>query len=154
MRVTTKGRYALRAITKLALEGGDKPLPIKKIAEDEDLSPEFLEQIFFRLKKAGTISSMRGPGGGFAMKQDPESITVKAIFDAVGEGLELTPCTSYQGDGAGECVRKDECLVHDMWEEVSEHIIQYFESLTLKNVMEKNSLQEYTGVVDGQQASV
>jgi Rrf2 family iron-sulfur cluster assembly transcriptional regulator len=154
MRVTTKGRYALRAITKLALEAGDKPMPIKKIARDEELSPEFLEQIFFRLKKAGIISSMRGPGGGFVMKQDPESVTVKAIFDAVGEGIELTPCTSYQDDGAGECTRKDECLVHDMWEEASEHIIQYFESLTLKKIMDKNESRDYDNLVEKQEFSV
>jgi Rrf2 family iron-sulfur cluster assembly transcriptional regulator len=139
MRVTTKGRYALRALVKLSLEGGERPIPIKKLAEAEDISPEFLEQIFFRLKKSGVIDSVRGPGGGFVLNMDPEEISVRAIFDAVGEGIELTPCTtpSYNGE-ASECKRAEECLMHDVWHEVSEHITQYFENLTLRKILDRS----------------
>jgi Rrf2 family iron-sulfur cluster assembly transcriptional regulator len=101
MRITTKGRYAIRAITNLALEESSKPKAIKFIAKEEDLSPEFLEQIFFRLKRTGMISSVRGPGGGFKLARDPKDISIKEIFDAVGEGLDLTPCTAIPDEDEG-----------------------------------------------------
>ena len=139
MRVTTKGRYALRALVKLALDGSEKPIPIKRLAEAEEISPEFLEQIFFRLKKSGIIDSVRGPGGGFVLRMDPEDITTRAIFDAVGEGIELTPCTTPSNNGnAKECDRAEECLMHDVWHEVSEHITTYFESLTLRKILDRS----------------
>ena len=91
MRVTTKGRYALRALVKLALEGGEKPIPIKRLAEAESISPEFLEQIFFRLKKSGVIDSVRGPGGGFVLRMDPE-ISASAPFSTrSARGSSLPP---------------------------------------------------------------
>lgn len=137
MRVTTKGRYALRAITRLALNESTKPIPIKKIAAEEEISPEFLEQIFFRLKKSGIINSVRGPGGGFIMKRDPAQVSVKEIFDAVGEGIDLTPCTTFHENGDDHCVRQNYCVVYDVWQEASRHIVDYFAALTLKQVMER-----------------
>jgi Rrf2 family transcriptional regulator, iron-sulfur cluster assembly transcription factor len=146
MRVTTKGRYALRAITNLALTNSDKPVPIKQIAGDEEISPEFLEQIFFRLKKTGIISSVRGPGGGFMLERAPEDISVKDIFDAVGEGLEITPCT-----GEGECDRSDVCPVHDVWQEASDLIVGYFDSLTLRRVMDMNKSPVFDKIMSGKE---
>jgi Rrf2 family transcriptional regulator, iron-sulfur cluster assembly transcription factor len=135
MRVTTKGRYALRAITKLAMHADSRPIPIKRLAEEEEISPEFLEQIFFRLKRSGIIGSVRGPGGGFVMKRTPQEISVKEIFDAVGEGIDLTPCTTYSDNGDGHCVREGYCVVHDVWQEASQHINEYFGTLTLDKVI-------------------
>ncbi|MFW5801981.1 MAG: RrF2 family transcriptional regulator [Spirochaeta sp.] len=142
MRITTKGRYAIRAITNLALSEASRPKPIKTIAKEEDISPEFLEQIFFRLKKTGMISSVRGPGGGFKLARDPKEISVKEIFKAVGEGIDLTPCTTVQPEEdllpknpnaytASGCTRTEKCLVHDVWQEASEHFNQYFTQMTL-----------------------
>jgi Rrf2 family iron-sulfur cluster assembly transcriptional regulator len=144
MRVTTKGRYALRAITNLALAGSDRPVPIKQIAGEEEISPEFLEQIFFKLKKAGIISSVRGPGGGFILEKDPAEVSVKDIFEAVGEGLEITPCT-----GEDDCDRKDVCIVHDVWKDASVHIVGYFENLTLRMIMDMNQDKVLGSVVNG-----
>ncbi len=149
MRVTTKGRYALRAITNLALTGSDRPVPIKQIAADEDISPEFLEQIFFRLKKSGIISSVRGPGGGFILERDPAEVSVREIFEAVGEGLEITPCT-----GEEDCDRADDCLVHDIWQEASEHIVSYFDKLTLRRIMDMNQDKVLDNLVTGKEFSV
>ena len=149
MRVTTKGRYALRAMTNLALTDSERPVPIKQIASDEGISPEFLEQIFFKLKKSGIISSVRGPGGGFRLNREPSTITVKDIFDAVGEGLEITPCT-----GDEDCDRKDTCLVHDFWKEASGHIVGYFARLTLKDVMDKRRDKSLDTMLSGKEFSV
>jgi Rrf2 family transcriptional regulator, iron-sulfur cluster assembly transcription factor len=144
MRVTTKGRYALRAITNLILADSERPVPIKLIASEEDISPEFLEQIFFKLKKAGIINSVRGPGGGFTLDRDPADITVKEVFDAVGEGLEITPCT-----GEDDCERQDICLVHEVWKDASRHIVGYFEKLTLERVVEMCREKSLDSVISG-----
>jgi Rrf2 family transcriptional regulator, iron-sulfur cluster assembly transcription factor len=148
MRITTKGRYALRAITNLAMKGTDRPVPIKTLAAEEGISPEFLEQIFFKLKKSGIISSVRGPGGGFVLEQAPEDVSVKDIFDAVGEGLEITPCV-----GDEECDRKDTCLVHGVWKEASDHIVGYFEGLSLKKIMEMNQDRLVSTMMSGEKFS-
>lgn len=139
MRITTKGRYALRAMTNLALSSPGKPKAIKTIAAEEEISPEFLEQIFFKLKKASIIDSVRGPGGGFILSIDPALITVKAIFIAVEEGLDLTPCTSCTDDQPEiVCDRVDDCLVHDVWKEASNHISAFFEGITLQRIVNDN----------------
>ncbi len=92
MRITTKGRYALRATLALArLSDGQKPISIKTISEVEAISPEFLEQIFFRLRKSGMISSVRGPGGGFFFSKALDKINLKDILEASGEGLGIAP---------------------------------------------------------------
>lgn len=139
MRITTKGRYALRAMINLSASFNGKPRPIKKIAADEEISPEFLEQIFFKLKKAGIVESVRGPGGGFMLARDPGEVSIKDVFIAVDEGLDLTPCTSCtDGNGADPCDRMDSCLVYSVWREASDHIIGYFEGITLQSIVDRN----------------
>lgn len=139
MRITTKGRYALRAMVNLAASYNGKPRPIKKIAADENISPEFLEQIFFKLKKAGVIGSVRGPGGGFILDREPATISVKDIFLAVDEGLDLTPCTACTDDPDEQpCARTDQCLVYSVWKAASDHILAYFEGITLQSIVDDN----------------
>ena len=135
MRITTKGRYALRAVVNLATASRGKPIPIKFIAKEEEISPEFLEQIFFRLKKAGIIRSVRGPGGGFILDQPLEIITIKDIFEAVGEGVDLTPCINCSSN-SGTCNRTDNCLIHDVWVQVTSEVSNLFESFTLQSIIE------------------
>lgn len=139
MRVTTKGRYALRAMTNLAASTDGTPKPIKRIAAEEELSPEFLEQIFFRLKKAGIIESVRGPGGGFMLKKEASDINIREIFEAVDEGLDITPCSNCTMQGGGDaCDLIETCLVHDIWKEAAAHIISFFEGMTLQKILDRN----------------
>lgn len=144
MKVTTRARYALRAITNLALAETEKPIPIRQIADEEAISPEFLEQIFFRMKKTGIITSVRGPGGGFKLNRPPEDISVKEIFNAVGERIELTPCTGGEG-----CERIDICTVVDFWQEASELIVNYFGTLTLRRIMDMNKSPMIESLMSG-----
>ncbi len=136
MRITTRGRYGLRAVLKLTLSDRGKPISIRELSEAEGISPEFLEQIFFRLRKSGIIKSTRGPGGGFQMNQDPAEVSVKDIFDAVGEEIALTPCTTDEGKHIG-CSREKDCLAHDMWVETSDYINGYFKSISIKDILDK-----------------
>ena len=135
MRVTTKGRYALRAMIYLTRNEDDKPLSIKKIAETEDLSPIFMEQIFTKLKKFGLIKSVRGAGGGFLLAKDPSEINVKDILEAVEEGIRLTPCCSSESVGADDCIRSEECRALDFWNTANEHMMQFFASYSLEKVI-------------------
>lgn len=135
MRITTKGRYALKAIIYLAKFHNGAPISIKEISSAERISPEFLEQLFFKLKKSNIISSVRGPGGGFSLAKDMKDISVKDIFDAVGEGLDLTPCTSCN-DETPVCDHQSDCLTYDVWRAAADQIQGYFGTLTLQNIMD------------------
>lgn len=139
MRITTKGRYALRALVNLARDTSGKPKSIKIIAEEENISPEFLEQIFFRLKKTGIIHSVRGPGGGFILNRKTSEISMRDIFLAVDEGLDLTPCTACNDESTpSTCPQQDTCLLHGVWAETSDHISNFFGSMTLEVIIEKH----------------
>jgi len=135
MRITTRGRYALRASLALAkLEKNGEPVSINVLSEQEDISSVFLEQIFFKLRKAGLVSSIRGPGGGFRFAQPLDKLTAKQILDAAGEELELTFCDKHSSN----CNRVGECMCHSIWQETHTLINNYFSSLTLASILEKN----------------
>jgi len=134
MRITTKGRYALRASLALAaLEKDGRPVSISTLAEKERISSVFLEQIFFKLRKAGIVSSTRGPGGGFCFAQPLEKITLKRLIDAAGEKLEFTFCDKR----LEECTRVGDCLSHHVWLEATNTVNTYFESITLASILAK-----------------
>ncbi len=137
MRVTTKGRYALRAMINLAQNIGDKPLSIKKITEVEDLSPIFLEQIFTKLKKYGLIKSIRGAGGGFLLAREAADISVKDILEAVEEGIRLTPCCASESISAEQCVKAADCRATRFWNGANEYVMKYFESYSLARVIDE-----------------
>jgi Rrf2 family iron-sulfur cluster assembly transcriptional regulator len=139
MRVTTKGRYGLRAILKLAEQQDYKPISISSIAADERVSPEFLEQIFYRMKKTGIIKSTRGPGGGFSLTKNLDKITLLDILRAVGEPITLTPCST--PDNKKECARTDDCTAYDIWQEATEHLNEYFGSITIADIIEKRAVE-------------
>ncbi len=136
MRITTKGRYALKAVLALA-ETSDhgKPVSIKNIADREEISAEFLEQIFFKLRRAGLIGSVRGPGGGFYFARPLSEITLLNIIEASGEGLEISPCACGKPN---TCEKTDNCAAGTVWRELDGHIRTFIESTTLAAILEKN----------------
>ena len=140
MRVTTKGRYALRAMVNLALNGNGKPLSIKKITEIEKLSPIFLEQIFTKLKKFELIRSIRGAGGGVVLSREPADITVRDILEAVEEGIQLTPCCADDATDAARCEYTPACRVTKFWKEANDHVMDYFNGQTLQGIIDKYEL--------------
>jgi len=120
----------------LAVTTQSKPVSIRELAEKEDISPEFLEQIFFRLKKTGMISSTRGPGGGFRLNKPPEEISLYDILEASGEGVQFTPCLSPEPNGSA-CDRIEDCIAHEIWTEASAYIKDYFDKITLESIIKK-----------------
>lgn len=136
MRITTRARYALRASLALAKLGmGGKPVSINSLSEEEHISPVFLEQIFFRLRKAGIVSSSRGPGGGFCFAKNLNELTIKQILDAAGENLNLTFCDKRKDN----CDRIGGCLSHQVWTDITALVQNYFANLTLSTILEKYS---------------
>ena len=134
MRITTRGRYALRASLALAKsEKTRKPVSISKLAEQENISSVFLEQIFFKLRKAGIVSSTRGPGGGFCFARPLDQLTVNHILSAAGENLELSFCDKR----LEECDRIGDCISHHVWLDLSRLVNDYFKEITLASILEK-----------------
>ncbi len=135
MRLTTKGRYGVRAVVNLAAKEQNRPIPISLIAKEEELSPEFIEQIFFKLKKVGLIRSLRGPTGGFVLNENPSEITIKTILDAVGEPLYPAPCTNPH---ATHCSRKADCPLNPVWQNFYEIIVKHLSNISLRDIIEKH----------------
>jgi Rrf2 family iron-sulfur cluster assembly transcriptional regulator len=134
MNITTRGRYALRASLALAKMGTEgKPVSINNLSEKENISPVFLEQIFFKLRKAGIVTSIRGPGGGFCFKKSLNELTVRQILEAAGENLEITFCDKTSDN----CDKIGECLSHYVWLEVNQLVKDYFNNISLSSILEK-----------------
>jgi Rrf2 family iron-sulfur cluster assembly transcriptional regulator len=124
---------------------------IGSIATQENVSSEFLEQIFFKLKKAGLIRSIRGPGGGFVLNKTPEEISVKDILEAVGETHGLTPCTLRRRT---LCERPEPCAAHDIWTGLQKAMEDYLRKVTLKDILAKNGMQTFAKLEAGQDFSI
>ncbi|MDR2534515.1 MAG: Rrf2 family transcriptional regulator [Treponema sp.] len=134
MKITIRGRYALRASLALAQLGKDgSPVSITNLSEREQISSVFLEQIFFKLRKAGIVSSVRGPGGGFCFAQPLDKLSIKEILDAAGEDLDTISCHKH----TKECDRIGECLSHRIWTDVTELVNNYFKNVTLASMLER-----------------
>jgi Rrf2 family iron-sulfur cluster assembly transcriptional regulator len=134
MRITTRGRYALRASLALAKLGTNGvPVSINSLSQYENISSVFLEQIFFKLKKAGIVKSIRGPGGGFCFSRSLKELTVKQILDAVGEDLDITFCDKRRDN----CEWVGECMCHHVWTDVSDMVKEYFSGITISSILEK-----------------
>ena len=135
MRVTTKGRYALRASLALAvLEKKGGPVSVSTLSDQENISSVFLEQIFFRLRKAGIVSSTRGPGGGFSFAIPLEKLTVRQLIDAAGENLEQSFCDKK----LEECKKIGECMAHHVWHDAMNLVNDYFGSITIASILKKH----------------
>ena len=133
MKATTKGRYALRAMVDLARTPENTRTTIRHIAEKQDISPLFLEQIFHRLEKKGLVNSMRGPNGGFKLKKKTNQISVKDILEAAGEELDLTPCNN--ADEGKPCPRSPQCIARYVWDGLREDVYGYLADLTLEKII-------------------
>jgi len=133
MRITTKGRYAIRAIINMALNEDNKPISIKSISQSEDLSPIFLEQIFTKLKKAGITESVRGASGGFRLARGLDEISVLDVLESVEEGVELTPCTSQEG----VCGRSADCAISGFWNDTEVYIREHLKDKTIQTIIDK-----------------
>jgi Rrf2 family transcriptional regulator, iron-sulfur cluster assembly transcription factor len=138
MRLSTKGRYAVMAMCDLAQQGGRGPVSLAEIAERQEISLSYLEQLFAMLRKAGLVKSVRGPGGGYLLAQDRDEIRIADVILAVDEPIRATRCAP--GAPIGCRGNRTRCLTHDLWEELGNQIHLYLTSVTLADVCERRVL--------------
>ena len=132
MIVSTKGRYALRVMLCLAQRGGDAYIPLKEIAEAEEISQKYLESIMTLLSKAGFLDAVHGKGGGYRLNRKPEEYTVGAILKHTEGSLAPVSCTT---QGAAACSRSTCCQTLPMWERLEKLIDDFFEGITLADLL-------------------
>ncbi len=143
MRLSTKGRYAVMAMVDLAFHNKGNPVPLADIAERQEISLSYLEQLFGRLRKGGLVKSVRGPGGGYLLSRPATDVRVSDIIMAVDEPIKATRCKP--GSPAGCRHNKARCLTHDLWEELSNQIYLYLSSVSLDAIC-RNDILGTSGV--------
>ena len=132
MIVSTKGRYALRVMLCLAQREADAYIPLKEIAEAEEISQKYLESIMTILSKAGFLDAVHGKGGGYRLNRKPEEYTVGAILKHTEGSLAPVSCTT---QGAAACSRSTCCQTLPMWERLEQLIDDFFEGITLADLL-------------------
>lgn len=137
MRLTTRGRYAVTAMLDLALHDRGAPVALADIAERQDISLAYLEQLFARLRRAGLVASVRGPGGGYRLALLEQDISVAAIIAAVEESLDATRC-----GGSGDCQSGARCLTHELWTDLSQHLDDFLGAVTLASLTARAGIRD------------
>ena len=132
MIVSTKGRYALRVMLCLAQRGTGEYIPLKEIAESENISQKYLESIMTILSKAGFLDAVHGKGGGYRLNRAPEAYTVGSILRLTEGSLAPVSCTT---QGAAACSRSSCCQTLPMWEKLEKMINDFFEDITLADLL-------------------
>jgi len=139
MIVSTKGRYALRVMVYFVLHDTGSYIPLKEIAEAEDISQKYLESIMTTLSKAGFVDAVHGKGGGYRLNRKPEEYTVGSILKLTEGSLAPVSCTS---QGPAACSRSSCCHALPMWEKLDRMIDDFFEGITLKDLLEQSHTPE------------
>ncbi len=137
MRLTTKGRYAVTAMLDLALHEGAGPINLADISSRQGISLSYLEQLFSKLRKHKLVTSSRGPGGGYSLGQSAEEISVALVICAVDEAVDATRC-----GGQKNCQGDERCLTHDLWEELSGHISNFLDSISLADLIQRRDVRQ------------
>lgn len=133
MELNTKGRYAVMAMADLAKHGDVEAIPLSAIAERQQLSLAYLEQLFLRLRRAGLVESARGRAGGYRLGRAAAAITVAEVMLAVDEGVRMTRC---KGDGSTPCMAGERCLTHGLWSALGGEIGRFLGRVSLQDVLD------------------
>jgi Rrf2 family iron-sulfur cluster assembly transcriptional regulator len=138
VKLSTKGRYAVMALVDLASQSDGRPVALADIAERQEISLSYLEQLFAKLRRGGLVRSVRGPGGGYLLARAADDTRVSDAILAVDEPIRATRCKS--GSSAGCRSNKSRCLTHDLWEELGNQIHVFLSSVSLADVCNRRVL--------------
>ena len=135
MKLSTRGRYAARAMLDLALNYRQEPVVLSAIARRQQISEQYLEQLISPLKVAGLVRSIRGANGGFIPAKSPSLIKIGDIIRAVEGSTALVDCV----DNPQACSRADDCLTRKVWVKATEAVDNVFDSITLQDLMDRRA---------------
>lgn len=135
MRLSTKGRYGLKAMFDLALHYGEGPISLANISERQDISLSYLEQLFSSLRKAGYVQSIRGAQGGYVMTREPGAVTVGDVLRVLEGQLAPVSCVRSDETDACDCGKSGECVTKAVWEKIHDSINAVVESITLQDMI-------------------
>lgn len=130
MRMSTKAQYAVRALVSLNLNSSGQPISIKEISMRENISLNYLEQLFVKLRRGAIVKSIRGPGGGYVLARPAADIRVDEIIDTVEETLVPVSCM----DADGRCQCPSECATQSVWQGLGNQIRSFLASMTLEDL--------------------
>ncbi|PJI06691.1 MULTISPECIES: RrF2 family transcriptional regulator [Clostridium] len=131
MKLSTKGRYGVKAMVDLAIHYGEEPVSIKSISERQRISEAYLEQLFVPLRKASLIKSIRGSQGGYVLSKAPKDIYISNIFDVLEGPIEISDCIEND-----TCDNSDYCATRLLWVKIKESIDHVTKTITLQDMVD------------------
>lgn len=135
MELNTRGRYAVMAMVDLAKFAEGRAIALSAIAERQNLSVAYLEQIFSQLRRAGMVESVRGRSGGYRLARPASAISIAEVMSAVEEETRMTRCVDLSGETAG-CLGATKCLTHGLWHALGDHIRTFLNDVSLQDVVD------------------
>ena len=136
MKISTKGRYALRLMCDIAMNQSENPIPLKEIAERQNISVKYLEQIVIILSRAGFLKSIRGAQGGYKLVNSPDFYTVGMILRLTEGSLAPVSCLD---DEVNKCPRANECQTLFVWEKIYKAVNDIIDNITVQDIIENKS---------------
>ncbi len=136
MKLTTKGRYAVMAMADLAMFSDKGPTSLTDISLRQNISLAYLEQIFIKLKNNNLVKSIRGAKGGYVLEIPPEEIKISNIISAVDEEVKTLNCKKESKRGCNN--KSSKCITHNLWDQLDQHINNFFERIKLQDLIKKN----------------
>lgn len=133
MRISTKGRYALRLMIDLAMNDTGEPIRIRDVANRQGISDKYLEQIIAVLNRAGFVKSVRGPQGGYTLTKKPQEYTVGMILRLTEGSLAPVACVEEE---EAECTRQGNCATFLLWKKMNDAVNEVVDTVTLKELVE------------------
>ena len=133
MKLTTKGRYAVMAMADLASNTNSGPISLREISLRQNISMAYLEQIFIKLKKRKLVKSSRGATGGYLLEKPASEIKISNIIFAVDEEVRMLNCKKNSKKGCNN--KSSKCITHNLWDELDQHIHQFFEKVKLQDLV-------------------
>ena len=141
MKLTSKGRYAVMALVDLARFDNINPVSLRDISLRQGISLDYLEQIFSKLRKKEIVQSVRGTQGGYVLNKKAKEIKLTNIFDAVDEKVKTVQCKKDSKKGCNGKATK--CLTHNLWDELENHINNFFDEKSLEDLVKDNMREEF-----------
>jgi Rrf2 family transcriptional regulator, cysteine metabolism repressor len=138
MKLSTRTRYGMRALLELALASKGVPLQIKTIAERQNISNKYLEQLIAMLKTSGLVRSIRGPHGGYVLSMPPEEIRLSDVFRTLEGPILTVECV----EDANVCPRAADCATRKLWTQIDEAILNVLDNKTLADLVEMSEKEK------------